>query len=160
MSLGWRRDTFWWRGDVIKWRHLKKLLKFGMIHQISGRIHATELILVSFRTFSRTRITEINEYLLFSRRLTSKCKVTHLVCVTFHISSWVRAIRRNLGVYFHIFGVQDHNNDITNTAMLTVDLQIQGHAHSLRWPSISQAGFVLSERSRCLFPHTWGRGSQ
>ena len=50
-------------GDVIK-RHLKNLLKFDMIHQISGRIDATELILVTFRTFSRTRITKINEYLL------------------------------------------------------------------------------------------------
>ena len=35
--------------------------------------------------------------------------------------------RRDLGVYFHIFEVQDHNNDIINTAVLTVDLQIQGH---------------------------------
>ena len=32
----------------------------------------------------------------------------------------------DLGVYFHIFEVQDHNNDIINTAMLTIDHQIQG----------------------------------
>ena len=51
-----------------------------------------------------------------------------LFCVTFHISGWVIAIARDLGVYFHIFDVKDHNSDITNTAMLTVDLKIQGHA--------------------------------
>ena len=47
---------------------------------------------------------------------------THF-CVTFHISGWVRAIGEmiDLGVYFHIFKVKDHNNDITNTLMLTVD---------------------------------------
>ena len=36
--------------------------------------------------------------------------------------------REDLGVYFHILEVKDHNNDITLTAMLTVDLKMQGHA--------------------------------
>ena len=113
--------------------------------------------------------------------------------------------QRDFGVFFHMFEVKDHNNDITNTAIITVDLQIKGHAlfcvtfHISGWVraireisvfiptylrfrntldiiitailpvefefkgtcfyallSISQAGFVLSERSRCLclFPHT------
>ena len=34
---------------------------------------------------------------------------------------------KDLGVYFHIFEVKDHKNDITNTAISSVDLQIQGH---------------------------------
>ena len=32
--------------------------------QMSGRIHANDPILVSFRTFSRTRISKINQFLL------------------------------------------------------------------------------------------------
>ena len=36
--------------------------------------------------------------------------------------------RRNLSAYFHILEVEGHNNDIINTAMLTADSQIQGHA--------------------------------
>ena len=52
-----------------------------------------------------------------------------LFCVTFHVSSRLCSFyQRDLGVYFHIFEVHDHNNDVINTAMLTVDLQIQGHA--------------------------------
>ena len=35
--------------------------------------------------------------------------------------------RRDLGVYFHIFKVKDHNYDITNTTVLSCDLQTQGH---------------------------------
>ena len=36
----------------------------------------------------------------------------------------------DLGVYFHIIEVSDHNNDKINTATITVGLQIQGHALS------------------------------
>ena len=40
----------------------------------------------------------------------------------------MRAKVQNLGVYFHTFKVNDHNNDITNTAISTVDLQNLGHS--------------------------------
>ena len=90
-----------------------------------------------------------------------------LFCVTFHVSGCVCSIslgvyQRDLGVYFLIFEVQDHNDDIINK-----------YCNVNHWPSnsrsrailsdlsISQAGFVLSERSYwCLFPHIWGSGSQ
>ena len=54
--------------------------------------------------------------------------------------------QRDFGVNFHIVEVKDHNDDKPNTAKLTGDLQIQGHAY-IKWPSIYQAGLVLAERS-------------
>ena len=100
-----------------------------MIHQISGRIHAT---------FSRTRITKINEHVWFSRRLTSKFKVTDLVCVTFHISGWLGSCYlRDLGVYFHMFEVKGHNYDIRNSAVLSGDLLTQATFRDLSYLCVS-----------------------
>ena len=61
--------------------------------------------------------------------------------------------------YFHIFEVKDHNDNIANTWMSTFVLQSRGN-ELFAWPLIFQARFVLSERSRCLFPHIRGQWSQ
>ena len=70
--------------------------------------------------------------------------------------------QRDLGVYIHIFEVQDHDNDIINNAMLTVDLQIQGQAlccvafHISRWVraigeiSVSISTYLRSRITRCV----------
>ena len=71
----WRHDAPSWRGDVIKWRHLQKNLKFGIIHQISGHIHATEKIFASFCTFPRTINSKIIELWLHVLQLTFEFKV-------------------------------------------------------------------------------------
>ena len=52
--------------------------------------------------------------------------------------------QKDLGVYFHIIEIADHNNDIINTATVTVDLQIQGHMLFL-WPFISWSVCKLSD---------------
>ena len=82
-----------------------------------------------------------------------------LVCVTFYISGRFRAIWEILVSISTSFipriTIKLHRK--TNTWM--VEVYIQGHAH-FSWPSISQSGIVLSKRSQCLFPHTWGWGSQ
>ena len=54
-------------------------------------------------------------------------------------------------MYFHIIEVKNHRNGITIIAISTVDLKIQGHMLCCVTFLISLAGFVLSERSRCLF---------
>ena len=46
-----------------------------------------------------------------------------------------------------------------NTAAVTVDLQIQGHA-SFLWPFISPSVCKLSEKPQCLFQHHRDYGSQ
>ena len=53
-------------------------------------------------------------------------------CMTFHIFGCKHdTIKVNLGVDSNIFEVEDIKNVKNNSVTLTVDLGIQGHAHSL-----------------------------
>ena len=52
-------------------------------------------------------------------------------CMTFHISGWKTWYKVDLGVDSNIFEVEDIKNVKINSVTLTVDLGIQGHAHSL-----------------------------
>ena len=60
--------------------------------------------------------------------------------------------QRDLGVYFYIIEVKDHNDDMINTATVTVDLQIRWSRAYFAWPSISLAALVLSEKIAVSIP--------
>ena len=59
-------------------RHFGKSLNFAF-HQISGRIHATKLILVSFCTFSRTSNSQIIEIIVAFLKLIFNVIQNHIV---------------------------------------------------------------------------------
>ena len=71
-----------------------------MIYQVFGRIHATELILVSFRTLSNTNISKINILLLHTGRLTFNPLLRDIIYVDVKIK--VCIIIKNI-IYNKIF---------------------------------------------------------
>ena len=64
---------------------------FCMTFLISGCKHDTKLILVSILTFSRSGISNMWKKITWPWRLTLELKVTHIHCMTFHISGWIQA---------------------------------------------------------------------
>ena len=64
---------------------------FCMTFLISGCKHDTKLILVSILTFSRSGISNMWKKIAWIWRLTLELKVTHIHCMTFHISGWIQA---------------------------------------------------------------------
>ena len=70
---------------------------FCMTFLISGCKHDTKLILVSILTFSRSRISKMLKTNTWPWRLTLELKVTHIHCMTFHISGWIQATDLILG---------------------------------------------------------------
>ena len=72
-----------------------------------------------------------------------------------HISYlWLgSSYQRDLGVYFHILEVEDHNKDRTKTAKLTIDLQIQGH--TLFCVTFHISGEVRAIRDLGVYISTW-----
>ena len=64
---------------------------FCMTFLISGCKHDTELILVSILTFSRSEISNMWKKITWLWRLTLELKVTHIHCMTFHISGCIQA---------------------------------------------------------------------
>ena len=86
-------DNVFVRVVVIKWLHSQNLLKYFTIHQIACRIHAIEIILVSFCAFWSTRIP--NKAKFFFRNQNHG-----QFCVIFYISFCMQAIRKIL-VFIH-----------------------------------------------------------
>ena len=82
-----------------------------------------------------------------------------LFCVTFHISGWIRAIGK-ISVSISTYS----RSRITIVIYSSLKYQLVTFKFKVTryfaWPSISQAGFVLSDRSRRQFTHIWGQGSQ
>ena len=68
--------------------------KFCMIYQISGCMHATEQILVSFRTFSKTRNLKNNNNFVDFLTIDSQIQCHAKCFVIFYISGCIRAISR------------------------------------------------------------------
>ena len=66
---------------------------------------------MSFRTFSRTRITKINAVALLTVDLQIQGHALYILC-DFPCLRLCLFCQRDLGVYFHIIEVQDHSNDI------------------------------------------------
>ena len=127
MLFIWRHDTSSWRGDVIKWHHLQNLLKLCINHQISGRIHATEMILVSFCTFSRTGIRKLLNFCSMFGGWPLNSRSPAILRDLYYLRLY-SSYQKDLSVYFHLIEVDDHYNGIINTATVKIYLQIQGHA--------------------------------
>ena len=68
-----------------------------MIFLISGCIQATDLILVSILTFSRSGISNMLKKITWPWRLTLELKVTQINCMTFLISGCIQATDLILG---------------------------------------------------------------
>ena len=97
-----------------------------MIHQISGRIHATELILISFRTFSRRygfwKLISFCCILdVWPSNSKSRANLHDLSCLRLYSCYLGQEIK----VYFRIIEVEYYNS--IYAATLTVDLQNHGH---------------------------------
>ena len=99
---------------------------FCVTTHISGWVRAIGEISVSNSTYSRSEIITIILKILQCYPVTFKLKVSAFLRDLPHLRLG-SCYRIDLGIYFHIFKVKDHNCDIINTAMLSGDLQTQGH---------------------------------
>ena len=152
ISLTWSCHWMKWMTDVI-W----KKSKFCMIYQISGCMHATKQILVSFRTFSKTINLKNNKILLIFLWLILKFSVTRNVSVNISLISpavirwpngedlniWSRHVMRSR------IRLQQWYDKNCNIDCWPVSFKV---TCNFAWPFlISLSVFVLSKRSRCPF---------
>ena len=97
-----------------------------MTFLISGCIQATDLILVSILTFSRSGISNMLKKITWPWRLTLELKVTHINCMTYLISGCIQATDLILVLILTLLrsGISSKLKKITWPWRLTLELKV------------------------------------
>ena len=121
-----------------------------MTFLISGCIQATDLILVSILTFSRSGISNMLKKITWPWRLTLELKVTHMNCMTFLISGCIQATDLILVsiLTFARSRISENLKSVTWPWWLTLKMKVK---HIWVWLFVSLVVNIIQTRSLYRF---------